>query len=391
MRTTLVFSLTIALLTACAGPVGSGNPSSTSSMSFTNGGTLTRASVGKVLTSAHGGQIFGFDIDQNGSDGLLSESVSSGGRPAVETFDVKTAKITRIVKTLGANPNDDFVTFGIVGNDVGFVDYQRVKLDPESRHDRFFLLNPVAGERITARWTPPHVMNSVLYQQAENQTTDTQVSVVFRDAFSSNIPWLYVWNSATNRFLNFIRVKSTGEAMAEDTSTNQAVLAAQAGNGAPTITLVNLKSGKLKTFYGLNNGPDGAGATNGLAVDSHTGIACTTTELNAQVEFYNLAKKTGIAVQLPNTSSTSQYNSGSAVANDPVAGLFLVAQPNSTTGGISAIYVYDETGDLIETLNGFDFSWSLNPLPPMKIAIEPKLRVGFVNGPNENQLQEFTY
>jgi hypothetical protein len=217
------------------------------------------------------------------------------------------------------------------------------------------------------------------------------VSVVFRNAFSSDVPWLYVWDSATNKFLNFIRVKYTGEQMAQDTSTNEAVLAGQSGNGVPLITLVNLKSGKLKTFQGLNNGPDGAGGTNGMAVDSHTGIACTTTALNAQVEFYDLAKESGVAVHLPNTNSTSEYYSGSAVANDSADGLFLVAQPFSTTGGDSAIYVYDETGDLIETLDGFDFTFSLNYLPPMKIAVNPGLRLGLVNGPNATQLQEFSY
>jgi hypothetical protein len=122
----------------------------------------------------------------------------------------------------------------------------------------------------------------------------------------------------------------------------------------------------------LNEGRDGAGAPNG------------TTELNAQVEFYNLAKETGVAVQFPNTGSGSQSNSGSAVANDSKNGLFLVAQPHSSTGGNSAIYVYDEAGNLIETLNGFNFS-TADP-PPMKIAVNPSLRLGMVNGPNANQL-----
>ena len=126
-----------------------------------------------------------------------------------------------------------------------------------------------------------------------------------------------------------------------------------------------------------------------MAVDSRTGIACTTTELNAQAEFYDLAKETGIAVQLPNTGPGSQLNSGSAVASDSKYGLFLVAQPYSSTGGDSSIYVYDESGNLIETLNGFDFSTLY--LPPLKIAVNPGLKVGMVNGPNANQLQEFSY
>ncbi|MGA9418717.1 MAG: hypothetical protein WBV40_06160 [Candidatus Cybelea sp.] len=344
-----------------------------------------------MLSSAYGGQIFGFDIDQDGTDGLLTESLTQGSKlkSAIETFDIKTAKITKIVKQMVSSPNDDFVTFGIVGEDVGFVDEQRVSFNDISRDDVFFLLNPVKSERITGRWKPPHVADSVLYQEAENQTTISQVSVVFRNAFSSDVPWLYVWNSSTNKFENFIRLTYTGEAMAEDTSTKQAVLAGQDGSGAPINTLVNLKTKKVTVFPGLNNGPYGAGAVNGLAVDSATGIACTTTELNAQVEFYHLAKETGFAVQLPDTGPGSQADSGTVVANDSKNGLFFVAQPLSSTSGGSSIYVYDEMGDLIESLDGFDFSGS--SLPPTKISVDPSLRIGWVNGPNLNQLQQFSY
>jgi len=43
------------------------------------------------------------------------------------------------------------------------------------------------------------------------------------------------------------------------------------------------------------------------------------------------------------------------VANDPQHRLFLVTQPYTSTGGSgSSIDVYDETGNLIETINGFN-------------------------------------
>jgi hypothetical protein len=344
----------------------------------------------KVLSSAYGGQIFGFDIDQRGTDGLLSESLAQGSvvKSAIETFDLKSGKITKVVKTLISSPNDDFETFGIVGDDVGFVDEQRSR-NATSRNDRFFLLNPVKGEKITGVWKPPHVADSVLYQQAANQQTNTQVSVVFRHAFSSDVPWLYVWDSSTNKFLRFIKMAYTGEAMGEDTSSNEAVLAGQSGSGAPINTLVNLATKKITVFQGVNEGSFGAGAVNGLAVDSGTGIACTTTELNAQVEFYDLAEETGFSVQLPGTGPSSQLNSGTAVANDAKNQLFLVAQPNSSTSSGSSIYVYDEKGDLVESLDGFAFSYST--LPVTKIAVNPVLRLGWVNGPNLNQLQQFSY
>ncbi|MGB6712096.1 MAG: hypothetical protein WBE30_00575 [Candidatus Cybelea sp.] len=398
MRLLLVLTLSLlaTILSSCSAPNIANFSSSTVPIAATSRPRINlhgrpKTGPGKVLSSAYGGQILGFDIDQNGTDGLLTESLTEGSKlkSAIETFDIKTAKITKIVKQMVSSPNDDFVTFGIVGEDVGFVDEQRVSFNDISRDDVFFLLSPVKSERITGRWKPPHVADSVLYQEAENQTTISQVSVVFRNAFSSDVPWLYVWNSSTNKFENFIRLTYTGEAMAEDTSTKQAVLAGQDGSGAPINTLVNLKTKKVTVFPGLNNGPYGAGAVNGLAVDSATGIACTTTELNAQVEFYHLAKETGFAVQLPDTGPGSQADSGTVVANDSKNGLFFVAQPLSSTSGGSSIYVYDEMGDLIESLDGFDFSGS--SLPPTKISVDPSLRIGWVNGPNLNQLQQFSY
>jgi hypothetical protein len=164
------------------------------------------------------------------------------------------------------------------------------------------------------------------------------------------------------------------------------------GGAAPVNVLIDLKTGKETQFEGLNEGPFGSGDVNGLAVDSTAGIACTTTELNAQVEFYNLATQTGMAVQLPNTGASSQLNSGLTVANDPVNGLFLVAQPISSVASGSTIYVYDEAGSVVESLNGFNFTnanYGVFGYPG--IAVNPTTRTGWINGANGNQLQQFFY
>jgi hypothetical protein len=146
----------------------------------------------------------------------------------------------------------------------------------------------------------------------------------------------------------------------------------------------------MTSFQGLNNGVFGAGFVNGLAVDSTTGIACTTTELNAQVEFYDLARQTGIAVQLPGTTETSQLNSGAAVAVDEVNHLFLVADPVYAPTGDSAIVVYDERGHFIEAITGFSFSNAFRAVP-VRVAVNPSTRTGYVDGPGVNQLQQFFY
>ena len=54
-----------------------------------------------IVQSMFGGQIFGFDIDQAGNEGVLTESQNlSGGRyhAAIETFDQTTGAIIKVVK-----------------------------------------------------------------------------------------------------------------------------------------------------------------------------------------------------------------------------------------------------------------------------------------------------
>ena len=305
----------------------------------------------------------------------FSEYQFSGYKAAIETFNNETGEITKIVKTISGSSiyGNSFATFGIVGNDVGFVDEARGGSVGRLRHDKFLLLNPNKDKKITGRWRPPQNRGSVLYQQAENQATSTQMSVVFRNALGSDAPWIDVWDSATNNSMSFIKLAYTGEAIAENTRTDEAVLAGQNGYGAPINTLVNLKTKKITVFPGFNNGPCGAGAVNGLAVDSQTDVAATDTELNAQVEFYNVKKRTAIiAVQLPCTDDADQGDSGSGVANDPVHGLFLVTEHfyacNSSEG--SALVVDDESGNLVETITGFKLFIG-EPAP----AINPAKRV----------------
>jgi hypothetical protein len=93
--------------------------------------------------------------------------------------------------------------------------------------------------------------------------------------------------------------------------------------------------------------------------------------------------------QLPG-SGGNQFNSGADVEFDPLHKLFLVAQPNSSRGSGSTIYVYDTGGNLQETLNGFSFSNAFNVIP-VHIALNPSNRSGYVDGPSNGELQSFTY
>jgi hypothetical protein len=237
---------------------------------------------------------------------------------------------------------------------------------------------------------------------AENQTTST--SILFAIELTNNdVPDLLVSDIAAGTFAPVIHLNANDFALgaqpqvAQDAVLDDAVLATSpdfgevGGTTPPLIELINLSSGKITKFNGFNNGPVGAGFVNGLAVDSNTHIACTTTQLNASVEFYNLVKHTGITVSLPNTNLEDEIAFGWTVAVDQVNKLFLVTQPNDSVTGIgSAMYVYNEQGSLVEAIHGFAFSFP-------GLALNPSLRIGYVSiqtdkgSPRLNQLQEFSY
>jgi len=347
-----------------------------------------------IVQDRLGGQILGFDIDQASDEGVLTEyrDLNNGTvLAAVETFSQTTGQIIRvIVKT---RRQDDFVTLGVAGNSVGLVEREHpVSLFHVVRS--FLLLNPLSSNQLTGIWTPPVGTDHLVTLVSRNQGTST--NAVWAIDVSGNFrPTVFTSNVAANTFGPVIEVtdpdftSGADPGFAYDSVTNQAVLG-HATLGNPfipgKIATVDLTTGTFTKFTGV-----GLGDVNGLAVDPATGTACTTTEIDFSVEFYNLATQTGFAQPLP--GATNQFFSGADVEFDPVNHLFLVAQPNSSTAPSgSSIHVYDVSGNLIESINGLSFSNAFNVIPA-HIALNPGKRVGFVDGPDiaAGQIQSFTY
>ena len=350
-----------------------------------------------IVHSKFGGQIYGFDIDQNGTEGVLSEAVlqSNGSLlAAVETFNQTTGKILNVITQ--TQNGDDFITLGVVGTSVGLVDQQIVQ-GGFVVTNTYHTMNPLSSNKFTGLWTPPTIGTEHLIMPTGVSRSQgvPNVAVFAYDNSSNFIPWVFSSNVAKNTFgpvvditdsLNF---GSVPPALAYDSTTNQAILGG--GDGCfgclPVFGIVDLTAGTWSEFTGV-----GFGFVNGIAVDSADGIFCTTTEDDAGVEFYHLASEQGFEVTLPGSGS-NQIFSGADVEYDPINKLFLVAQPvSSSSASGSSIYVYNIGGELIETLNGFSFSNSFNVIP-MHIALHPKLRSGYVDGPDAtvNEIQSFTY
>ena len=356
---------------------------------------------GSILVhSKFGGQIFGFDIDQNGTEGVLSESqtLSNGNNlAAVETFDQTSGKILNVVAKIESP--DDFLTLGITGGSVGLVEREHVQgIYVAKRY--YGELNPLSANKFTGRWNVPSNAENIVIGISRNQSTPTTAVLFFKNTGNDFNSFVFGSNVGANTFQPVIRLADTvfgfddQPSIAYDSATNQAVVAASdgaVGGPAPQIALVDLSTGVTEQFTGiLGPPPYHQGSINGLAVDSEDGIACTTTELDFRVEFYNLATETGFAVVLPGASS--QIQSGSDVEYDPVNKLFFVAQSVSSTGAGSSIQVYDTGGNLVESLNGFSFSNTFNVIGT-HIALNPTSRSGYVDGPDPGvtEIQSFTY
>lgn len=343
-----------------------------------------------IVHPALGGTIFGFDIDQNGTEGLLSES--TGCAYATETFDQATGKIIKVVREgHPANCADDDVTWGVAGSSVGLVEHQHV---PSFDHLQmsFQTLNPLEGNQFTGYWTPPGKGTAYILGASRNQGTLINAYQVY----DVDTAMLYVFGSdvAANKFGPLTQLASYPYVIGLNTRTNTAVLA---GGGQPSgpsyVYQVDLATGKVTSFLGI-----GSGIVQGLAVDSADNIAVTTTFGDAGIEFYDLANQTSFEEILPGIpQNCDNACAGVDVEFDPIHKVFLIAQPissqapNSTT---STIYVYNTNGTLLETLNGFNFFTERFDVFPVHIALHPSQRSGFVDVTNSagvGAIQSFTY
>jgi hypothetical protein len=357
--------------------------------------------LGKVLTTRDGGQIYGFDINQNGDDGVLaSAGYDSGGNffVSVETFNQNKGTITKSFATRNSARNSYSVD-GIFAGDVGLVTHYIIPKGQIYAKRQYEVMNPVTARKFTGAWTPP-LKDVDIQLVAENQAASTSVVYVI-ELKKNDDPALIVSDVGANTFSNVIKLDPNtfslayGPQLGQYTAANEAIIALSPDGGAvggeaPVNYLIDLSTGKSMSFQGYNNGFYHAGYVNGAATDPNTGVTATDTELNAQVEFYDMAKQQGItAVQLPCTGDTDQTYSGSGIANDPVNKLFLVTETYDacSSGATSSIHVFDESGNYIESITGFQFAIG-EPAP----AINPGKRMGWAfGGPGFSQLQQFFY
>jgi WD40 repeat protein len=355
------------------------------------------AGVGDVIVHGKlGGLIFGFEVDPNGTEGLLCEALSNpdGTLSArVETFSQVTGRIIRVLAK--SESQDDAIALGVAGS-VGLVEYEHVRGLFNIRRT-FSTINPLAGNMINGQWTPPIGPKQIVNQVKPALDGSPNVAVYALSVDTNVNPVVFSSNLADNTFGPLIDITDpdfTQEAppvIAFDPIGNQAILGHDKPSPfilPPLIAFVDLTTGSFVKRTGL-----GLGVINGIAVDSEDGVLCTDTSFDSTVQFYNLNDSTGISVFLPGHDPQTSTASGGDIEFDPVNKLFLVAQAFSDgqLDNGSSVQVYDLMGNLVESIDGLNFQGGDNVFP-VHITLNPNHRIGFVNGPDlTTAIQSFSY
>ena len=392
VRNRCVYVALIAISTGACSAGGGGGPVTPLSRSAAQPFAHHAVGPGLTVTSKFGGQIFGWAIDENGIDGVLTEVTPPSGSPftsVVETFDQTTGKITKVVRKQKGGPSGGRELFvdAILANDVGLIDDERRHVGRPLR-DVYYVMTPVTGGKFTGTWTRPSGYDFLLWDIADQQTNPDAVMAATIVAHGISQPPTFevvVTDVATNELLHTLYTpKGDGVNypyfVAEDMTTQHAYVPAANYHSQTVFIDYDIKSGHVSNNFVA---PAFSGPVAGMAIDSATHMMCTTTGSTYSVQMYDLkTKQQTFYGQIPNSGGEGQ--AGSSIAADPINHLFIVEQPNSLQGG-SEIYVYDEKGNVLESLTGFAFS------PSSGIQIVASSRSGFVAARQPNQLQSFTY
>ena len=201
---------------------------------------LSAGPTGVLVHSQFGGQIFGFDIDQNGTEGLLAENKTAEQWeciwPRSKPLTRRPAKSSTWCEfPQPSNTQDDFITMGVVGSSVGLFEHEIVSHQFVSRRT-FGTLNPLSLNKVNGVWTPPIGAQHIIMPGGVSHNQGVPNVAVFAYDNSDNfIPYVFSSNVANNTFGPVVMITdstnfgSVPPPIGYDSVTNQAILGGGTG------------------------------------------------------------------------------------------------------------------------------------------------------------------
>ncbi|HET7307356.1 MAG TPA: S8 family serine peptidase [Gammaproteobacteria bacterium] len=344
-------------------------------------------------------------INSHGMDGFLTtvQTTASGqDSTSLQIFSEESNAITQVVDSevnhlfytlgWGIYGNNDVAVFGDYHEDTGTLSYHTLDL--------------AAGGTI-ALWTPPSDIAPYITLSAANQVTGTGLFLVGAwSPMSGLVPEPYVGevftsDLATNGFGPIYDIHDEIDALGyqlfnwqevgENPNTHVGIIAGANPNnfffGPPELITFNLDNGKIKhVIEGV-----GVGTPMDIAVDVWSGKAIVPTGGSSTVGIYDVSTGNITPVALGYGFGNNLY-----AAADSTHHLFLVLgtlppdfESNCNANGV--VYVLDEQGNVLKSLEHFNLNGVFLPAGPHELQVNPSERLGYTYGLGGQQLAPFHY
>jgi hypothetical protein len=342
----------------------------------------------------------GFAINSTGNDGYLTSwqvTPQSTFLASAETFAQSTsaAKLTE-----SASTEDYFSTnSGVWGSDIGIVGTEDLTIAgrPPSA-STYRLMSPVSANAFTAPWQPPALNDGVsrIVQTAPNADNTTAFVLSGDPAGFGTAPYqVFTSNLVANTFgptynITAALPASSGPfalSLAQNTAKQTGLVGFADFStecGPPALASISLTNGQIATFSGI-----GSGFPLDAVIDSTTNKSAYQTSCDNGLNIIDLSTHAGMHVTMP--GDIGLFN-----AIDPVRHLILSemvggdSQPGNNNQ-MSAVYVYDENGNLLKKLEHFNLYVTGLPVNANDLQLNFKTRTGYIFGPLAAQLQPFSY
>jgi hypothetical protein len=371
-------------------------------------GNVPAAEASSVSTVAYDGIIpldggsvgQGFAINSTGDDGYLTSgqiTPQNSLLTSVETF----TQSTGVAKMTESSSSADYLSTnsGVWADDIGIVGTEdlTIKGRPPSA-TTYRLMDPVLSNAFSGAWQPPALTDGVsrIVQTAPNPFTTTALVLSGDPAGFGRAPYqVFTSNLSANTFGALYNItaalpKSSDPfalSLAQDTQEQNALVGFAdfaTECGPPALAGIDLSTGQLNTFAGI-----GTGFPLDAVIDSSTHKAMYQTSCDSGFNVVDLRTHTGTHVTMP--GQIGLYN-----AVDPVHHIVLSEMaggdgPAGNNNQMSAVYVYDENGNLlkkVETINMYDTGLPVNA---NDLQLNFTTRTGFIFGPLAGQIQPFSY
>ena len=363
------------------------------------GGDVSTVAYDGVVPLDGGTVDQGFAINSKGNDGYLTSEQITPQNTFLASIQTLTQSTSAVKLTESSSTADYFSTNSGLWGNIGIVGTEdlTIKGRPPTA-STYRLMNPVTANAFSAPWQPPALNDGVsrIVQTAPNSDNTTALVLTGDPAGFGTAPYqVSTSNLAANTFgptynITAALPPSAGPfalSLVQDTATQTGLVGFADFTtecGPPALASINLTNGHIATFSGI-----GIGFPLDAAIDTSTHKTAYQTSCDSGLNVIDMSTHAGIHVTMP--GQIGLFNAVDPVHHLIAAEMVAGDSPPGNNNQMSAVYIYDENGNLIKKLEHFNLYITGLPVNANDLQLNFNTRTGFIFGPLASQIQPFSY